>query len=47
MHDYQKAADKLAEIVENEATYGYGLLENYADNWKVSHRKWNGDGFNH
>lgn len=36
MHEYQKAADKLAEVIENEGTYGYGLHENFGDNWKVS-----------
>ncbi len=36
MHEYQKSVDKLAEVVENEGTYGYGLHENYADNWKVA-----------
>jgi len=34
MHEYQKAADKLAEVVENEGTYGYGLHDNYGDNWE-------------
>ena len=33
MGDYAKAKDKLAEVVENEATYGYTLHTNYADNW--------------
>nr|WKN35682.1 RagB/SusD family nutrient uptake outer membrane protein [Tunicatimonas sp. TK19036] len=36
MHEYQQAADKLAEVVENEGTYGYGLHENYGDNWNVA-----------
>jgi tetratricopeptide (TPR) repeat protein len=36
MHDYQNSVDKLAEVVENEATYGYGMHENYGDNWKVA-----------
>ena len=31
--DYAKAKDKLAEVVESESTYGYGLQVNYADNW--------------
>ena len=34
MHEYQKAVDKLAEVINNEGTYGYGLNEDYADNWK-------------
>lgn len=34
MKEYQKAADKLAEVVEDEGTYGYGLHENYGDNWE-------------
>ena len=33
MHDYQKAADKLAEVIENEAIYGYGLHDYYGANW--------------
>lgn len=36
MHDYQKAADKLAEVIENEGDYGYGLHEDYDDNWEAS-----------
>ncbi len=31
--DFPKAKDKLAEVVEAESTYGYGLVPNYADNW--------------
>jgi tetratricopeptide (TPR) repeat protein len=33
MHEYQKAADILAEVIENEGEYGYGLHENFGDNW--------------
>lgn len=33
MHEYQMAADKLAEVVENEGTYGYGLHNDFGDNW--------------
>jgi hypothetical protein len=33
--DYSAAKDKLAEVVENESTYGYGLHENYGDNWRT------------
>ncbi len=36
MHEYQKAADKLGEVVENKGTYGYGLHENFGDNWEVA-----------
>jgi hypothetical protein len=36
MHEYKKAADKLAEVVENEGEYGYGLHDNFEDNWKVA-----------
>jgi len=32
-HDYQQAVDKLAEVVNNENTYGYGLHDNFGDNW--------------
>lgn len=32
-HDYQQAVDKLAEVVNNENTYGYGLHDNFIDNW--------------
>jgi len=31
--DFTKAKDKLAEVVDSESTYGYGLQTNYADNW--------------
>ncbi|MEK7718596.1 MAG: RagB/SusD family nutrient uptake outer membrane protein [Bacteroidota bacterium] len=31
--DFAKAKDKLAEVVESESIYGYGLQPNYADNW--------------
>jgi len=34
--DFGKAKDKLAEVVENEATYGYGLHANYEDNWNTA-----------
>ena len=32
--DFQQAASKLGEIVNSEATYGYGLHDNYDDNWR-------------
>lgn len=35
-HDYQSSANKLAEVVEDENTYGYGLHEDYGDNWIVA-----------
>ena len=31
--DFTKAKDKLAEVVEAENNFGYGLVANYADNW--------------
>lgn len=34
--EFQKAADKLAEVIENEGTYGYGLHDNFGDNWKTA-----------
>ncbi len=34
MHDYQSCVDKLAEVINNESTYGYGLNEDFADNWR-------------
>ncbi len=33
-HDYANSVSKLAEVVENEATYGYGLHDYYGDNWE-------------
>ena len=33
-HDYQSAVDKLAEVIENEDTYGYGLHDYFGDNWE-------------
>jgi tetratricopeptide (TPR) repeat protein len=36
IHEYQKAADKLAEVIEKEGEYGYDLHENFEDNWKVA-----------
>lgn len=32
--EYQRSADILAEVIAREAEYGYGLHENYGDNWK-------------
>ena len=32
-HNYQECVDKLAEVVENESEYGYGLHEDFSDNW--------------
>ncbi|GAA4315498.1 RagB/SusD family nutrient uptake outer membrane protein [Compostibacter hankyongensis] len=34
-HDFQQAADKLAEVVKHEEEYGYGLNNDFADNWKI------------
>ncbi|MCC8133094.1 MAG: RagB/SusD family nutrient uptake outer membrane protein [Tannerellaceae bacterium] len=31
--EFQKAADVLAEVVENESIYGFGLHDNYHNNW--------------
>lgn len=31
--EFQEAADKLAEVINNEGEYGYGLHEDYGDNW--------------
>ena len=31
--NFTAAKDKLAEVVENENTYGYGLHQSYASNW--------------
>lgn len=31
--DFSKAAEVLAEVIENETVYGYGLHKEYADNW--------------
>jgi len=36
MHEFQKSADKLAEVVDNETKYGYGLHTNFRDNWLVA-----------
>lgn len=33
--DFTLAKEKLAEVVEQEGTYGYGLHENYGDNWNL------------
>src|SRR5690606_24623203 len=32
--EYQRSADVLAEVIDHEGDYGYGLHENYGDNWK-------------
>lgn len=34
--EYQNAVDKLAEVIDSEGAYGYGLHSNYGDNWKVA-----------
>jgi hypothetical protein len=34
MQEFESCVSKLAEVVENEASYGYGLHENYGDNWE-------------
>ena len=35
IHEYQNCVSKLAEVVEHEDIYEYGLHDNYGDNWKV------------
>jgi tetratricopeptide (TPR) repeat protein len=32
--NWTSAVSKLAEVVENESKYGYGLHEDYGDNWR-------------
>lgn len=34
MQEFQNSVSKLQEVVENEGTYGYGLHENFGDNWE-------------
>lgn len=34
--EFQKAKDKLAEVIDNQSTYGYGLHLKYADNWNIA-----------
>lgn len=34
MHDYQASVNILGEVIENEASYGYGLHDYYGDNWE-------------
>ena len=34
-HDYQLAVEKLAEVVNNQNAYGYGLHESFGNNWKI------------
>ena len=34
--DFEKAKNKLAEVVDNEATYGLGLHDDYAANWNTA-----------
>lgn len=36
MNEFQKSSDKLAEVVDNEAAYGYGLNTNFKDNWIIA-----------
>lgn len=35
MHDYAHCVDKLSEVIENEIDYGYGLHDDYGDNWNA------------
>lgn len=34
MKDFNKSAEKLAEVINNEGDYGYGLHDDYRDNWR-------------
>ena len=34
--EFQKSADKLDEVVQNEGMYGYGLNANFKDNWRAA-----------
>lgn len=34
--EFQQSADKLAEVIEDEGKYGYGLHEAFADNWRAA-----------
>ncbi len=34
--DWQAAADRLQTVISNEAAYGYGLHENYRENWETA-----------
>ena len=36
MGDFEKAKNKLAEVVDKEAEYGLGLHDDYAANWKTA-----------
>ncbi len=35
MGEFQKSKDKLAEVVDNESTYGFGLHQEYGANWRA------------
>ncbi|SHO61003.1 RagB/SusD family nutrient uptake outer membrane protein [Algoriphagus zhangzhouensis] len=35
-HEFSKASEKLAEVINNEGEYGYGLHENFRDNWNAA-----------
>ncbi len=34
MREFQKSADKLEEVIQNEGAYGYSLHTDFKDNWK-------------
>lgn len=36
LEDWSNASSTLAEVINNEAQYGYGLFEDYGDNWGQS-----------
>lgn len=35
-HEFQKCADKLDEVSQNESAYGYGLHADFKDNWRIA-----------
>ncbi len=34
--EFQKSADKLEEVLQNEVSYGYGLNTDFKDNWRIA-----------
>ncbi len=34
--EFQKSADKLEEVLQNEASFGYGLHTDFKDNWRIA-----------
>lgn len=35
-HDFQKCVNTLSEVIEREGKYGYGLFDNFGDNFKLA-----------